>query len=170
MPLAMFGRRGVSGWSLSAVNDQLRMITGSSCPVTTHNLAAPVAWLYVVTLQLRPVTQYIKECHLWESHDPNGWTGMVEFKAQCFYFNGSLWFTLFLMLPNVLIPINTLMWKGFLLAQLNIDTIYAHTFEQAICGQITMLMNMEQTTMLNWRISWVHIVSQCELTPTLGLW
>jgi hypothetical protein len=166
MPLAMSGWRGVSGWLLSAVNDQLSLITGSSCPVATHNLAAPVAWLYVVTLQLQLVTQYIKKCHLWESHDPNGWTGMVEFKAQCFYFNGSLCFTLFLMLLNVLMPINTLMWKGFLLAQLNVNTIHAHTFEQTISGQLTMLMNMGQTTMLNWRISWVHIVGQC----TLGSW
>jgi hypothetical protein len=43
--------------------------------------------------------------------------------------------------------------KRIPLARLNIDTIHAHTFEQAICGQITMLMNMEQTTMPNWRIS-----------------
>jgi hypothetical protein len=28
------------------------------------------------------------------------------------------------------------MWKEFLLAQLNIDTIHAHTFDQEICGQI----------------------------------
>jgi hypothetical protein len=28
--------------------------------------------------------------------------------------------------------------------------IHACTFEQAICGQMTMLMNMGQTAMLNW--------------------